>query len=143
MFVLVVLVSIMFCYSDEHCSGMLVCLFKRLFALCFYTVYPVYFAFKFFFAHFISMNDTDAENSFYNYLNSIKTCENSEYFKFNYYTTDEFGTLCDDITVIIIFHLNIRSLNRNSEELFQLMQSINPCPGNSFFATFARKWGVI
>jgi len=62
------------------------------------------------------MNDSDAQNTFYNYLNSMEKIENSQYLNFNYYTTDEFRKLCDSITdnvELSIFHLNIRSLKHS------------------------------
>ena len=73
------------------------------------------------------MIDTDVQNTFCNYLNCMKKFANSPYPNFNYYTTDDFEKFYDGITdnvELSIFHLHIHSFNRNSEELFQFIQSI-------------------
>ena len=75
-----------------------------------------------------SNNGSDAKSMFYNYLTSVSNTEIFKNLNFNYYTPEEFNKHCDSTISnieISIFHLNIRSLNKNSEELFQLMQSIN------------------
>ena len=75
-----------------------------------------------------NVKDSDVRSRFYNYLTSLNNSEITQYLNFNYYTTGEFENLCKDTTrnvALSIFHLNIRSLNRNNEELFQLLQSMN------------------
>ena len=65
-------------------------------------------------------------NEFYNYLVSVSKSDIVRGLNFNYCSADEFDGLCNNMTSNIelsIFHLNIRSLNKNSSELFQFLQS--------------------
>jgi len=70
------------------------------------------------------MENTD----FYKYLLSINKSDVLQDLKFNYSTVDEFNHNCSSVASNIelsIFHLNIRSLNKNSEELYNFLQLIN------------------
>ena len=73
-------------------------------------------------------NDKFCNNSFYNALKCNVTSNIMEQLSFKYYTDDEFNDVFNNThnkIKLSIFHLNIRSLNKNYHELYCFLQSLN------------------
>ena len=71
--------------------------------------------------------DVFENNEFYNYLVSVSKAEALQNLSFNYSSVTEFDSACINITnqiALSIFHLNIHSLNKNNQELYQFIQSM-------------------
>ena len=71
-------------------------------------------------------SDVFENNEFYNYLVSVSKAEALQGLSFNYSSVTEFDSACINIAnqiALSIFHLNIHSLNKNNQELYQFIQS--------------------
>jgi hypothetical protein len=68
-------------------------------------------------------------NSFYNSLQSATDSTVLKQIGFAYYTDDEFNIKLSNSSAtridLSVFHLNIRSLNKNQEELYSLLYSLD------------------
>ena len=73
-------------------------------------------------------DDKFQNNIFYDCLTSATNSEHLKQLDFGYYSVDKFNnrtSRINDKLELSVFHLNIRSLNKNQVELYNLLQSIN------------------
>ena len=73
-------------------------------------------------------NDKLFNNTFHDMLTCNVNCNIMQELSFKFYTDDDFNHTFNNIrstTKLSVFHLNIRSLNKNYHELYSFLHSLN------------------